>query len=228
MNRATRFLLLSLVSCVGILALLIPPLFAQEVVIAQLGDSVGQSAVNRGTTDQTFQSSITWIGDNSTPQLTFARGGWTLQEMLEGRNTFGPELNGLVHHVVNPIYPAPDVVYILGGYNDAAQARSDKELATRFQNLVAMVDLIEATWNSKIFIANLTNFPADRMWSHRQQNVELYNELLDDFVVARPNTVLVDNNSVVTDDLVSSDGLHLTREGQVLIGEHFALSLIHI
>ena len=72
-----------------------------QFVIAQFGDSVGASPVNRSGTSFTFPSTLMWIGDrflDSDP--VFARGNWTYRMMLKGTLS----LDGIQDHVLNPIY----------------------------------------------------------------------------------------------------------------------------
>ena len=216
--------LFALVSLNLIFALLITSTNANDLIIAQIGDSVGAHPNNRLATENVYDGNIRWIGDNHTAsgRPTFARGGWRFFEMLNGRTIPGLENDGLVHHVVNPAYPTPDIVYLVGGYNDAGQATSVESITERFQYVIDIVNLVDISWGSDVYIATITNFPEDRMWAHRQPNVEAYNALLFEFARTRSNVYVVDNNAIISNDLIAADGLHLTVAGQVVIGESFA------
>ena len=197
--------------------------FVGDLTIAQIGDSVGASPTNRTFTTSNYDSgTITWLGDNGAgSRPTFARSGWTYRQMLNG----GGGVDGLRQHVENPNYETPDVVYLLGGYNDVVQAPDDSDMANALADLVEILDLIDDSWGSAVYVANITNFPSDRQWAHKQSNVETLNNLIESEVAQRANTFLVDNNSLITDDLVRPDGLHINNDGQEVIGAEFGILL---
>lgn len=155
---------------------------------------------------------------------TFARSGWNYRNILEGRGT----IDGLQEHVLNPAYQDTDTVFLIAGYNDVVQAPDDSDLLESRASLAAILDLIDNNWDVDIFVANISNFPLDRQWAHKQSNVETLNDLIESEVAQRAKTHLVDINSFITNDLVRADGLHVNNDGQELIGAAFAAQVAAI
>ncbi len=216
MVRVTTISLLT----VGVLLCFQSGLTVVNADIVQIGDSVANSDTNRAYADLWLRDKgiiPVWVGDHGGGRATFARGGLTYQGMLNGTD-IATGLKSIVDD-----YSEPDVLYILGGYNNVAFEEDDSDMSTSISALGDILDLAELEWPSvEIYVSNITTFSETGSWAHKRTNVTTLNQLIALEVMNRDRAYLVDNFSVIGESDLQTDGLHLNRDGQIKIGNNFA------
>lgn len=206
-------------------------LHGQELVVAQIGDSVAQNNRNRIAANQVFADDgivTRWIGDHSSP-ATFARGGITYDGMLNGNSSLGHlGLIDIVDGIQTGTYDTPDALYLLGGYNNAFFEPVDSTMVNSLNDLNSILDLAQAELpDTDIFVSNVTLLTGPS--EDRLSNVLTLNALIETEVANRNGIYLVDNYSIVNADDLRSDGLHLNDStGQQKIGVNFANTVLAV
>ncbi len=125
----------------------------------------------------------------------------------------------------------PDVVLILGGYNNMAQEKVGAGLtATKHEFEALMGAIICQDSDAEIFVSNITDFHPGRKWAHKRQNVSDFNSFLAErisfYASNELNKVhLVDNFSSVSHSDTNSDGLHVSPSGHNKIGDNWYAAL---
>lgn len=226
MRFALQFSIVMVIVCLSLVGLA----HAKDLQFMQIGDSIAENTGNRIASNSIFESASidsNWQGDHSNPP-TFARGGLSYGTMLNGSNALGAVgLIEILDRIENGTYTSPNVLYLLGGYNNAFSEAQDSSMEGSIETLGEILSLSRTRLpDAKIFVSNVTRFTGQS--AHRQSNVETLNALIADEVASRDNVFLVDNYSLITAEDQRDDGLHLNSSGQQKIGENFANTVLAV
>lgn len=208
-----------------------------ELRILEVGDSIAATDIHRRRLQQRLQAegvAHDFVGDNQaiafgqTDDINHqAFSGQRITSFLNGR---GNVERGLIE--VLPIYE-PDVILVLGGYNNLAQERVGEGLTASRQEYEDLVDFIFAATSDddvQVLFSNVTDFDPNGLFGHQRANVQEWNAWLASDIALRQsqgqNISIVDNFSNVSLGDLNSDGLHLSNSGQNIVGDNFFDALV--
>ena len=206
-----------------------------QVKIMNIGDSVSLGRHLRQLQSRMEADGFTnydFVGEYQSsgfPQDTnrLAYGGARYRDNINGRMVdrgsglkFEPGVNYGI-----PVYD-PDVILVLGGYNNMAQETVGGGLTSSKNEFINLMgSLVSQAPRAEIFISNITDFHPDRTWGYKRQNVFDFNNFMSDtlgeFAIAGLNINWVDNYADVLHSDTTSDGLHVAQSGHNKIGDNW-------
>ena len=209
------------------------------LTILEVGDSIAATNQHRRRLQERLQANgvdFDFVGDNEFTAFGQAAdinhqafSGQRIGSFLNGRAINGVIERGLVD--VLPIYQ-PDVILVLGGYNNLAQERVGQGLSASIDEYEELVDFVfaRASEDVQVLFSNVTDFDPDGRFGHQRANVEEWNAWLANDVALRQSEgqeiYIVDNFSNVTLSDLGPDGLHLLESGQNIVGDNFFDALV--
>jgi len=191
-----------------------------DLIVLSTGDSVSTAVGTRLgfeidllpsiTPDFVGDTEQTWLGNDYSYQ---GYGGFRFEHMLTGTSNQDGLTDALTRY-------SPEVITILGGYNDVA---GEASMASIEADLDALVDYGFAHSSAIILVANVTTFRYG--WAHKQPRVIEWNSTLLSNINARraagQQIGYIDNFSEIGPESTAADGLHLNGRGAITAGRNW-------